>query len=68
MSEDKVIWHRYPEDKPKCESGYVVIFDNNGYLEAKYCPWIKGIFTGIKNTLVKAWTEMPYVIIGGNGK
>ena len=29
-------WHKYPEDKPKCESGYVVIFDNNGYLEAKH--------------------------------
>ena len=59
-------WHKYPEDKPKCESGYVVIFDNNGYLEAKHCQWIKGMFTGIKNTLVKAWTEMPYVI-GGKG-
>ena len=66
MSETKVIWHKYPEDKPKCESGYVVIFDNNGYLEAKHCQWIKGMFTGIKNTLVKAWTEMPYVI-GGKG-
>ena len=59
-------WHKYPEDKPKCESGYVVIFDNNGYLEAKHCQWIKGMFTGIKNTLVKAWTEIPYVI-GGKG-
>ena len=57
-------WHKYPEDKPKCESGYVVIFDNNGYLEAKHCQWIKGMFTGIKNTLVKAWIEMPYVIEG----
>lgn len=57
-------WHKYPEDKPKCESGYVVIFDNNGYLEAKHCQWIKGMFTGIKNILVKAWIEMPYVIEG----
>ena len=62
--ETKVKWHKYPEDKPKCESGYVVIFDDNGYLEAKHCLWIKGMFTGIKNTLVKAWTEMPYVIGG----
>lgn len=57
-------WHKYPEDKPKCESGYVVIFDNNGYLEAKHCQWIKGMFSGIKNILVKAWIEMPYVIEG----
>ena len=66
MSETKVKWHKYPDEKPKCESRYVVIFDANGYLEAKCCPWIKGMFTGIKNTLIKAWTEMPYVI-GGKG-
>ena len=62
--ETKAVWHRYPDEIPKIENRYIVIFDNFGQLEAKACPWIKGMFTGIKNTLVKAWTEMPYVIEG----
>lgn len=66
MSENKAVWHRYPDEMPKIENRYIVVFDNFGQLEAKSCPWIKGMFTGIKNTLVKAWTEMPYVI-GGKG-
>ena len=66
MSENNVVWHRYPDEMPKIESRYIVIFDNFGQLEAKACPWIKGMFTGIKNTLVKSWTERPYVI-GGKG-
>lgn len=67
MSKTNTVWHKYPDEKPKSECcKYIVIFRDNGELKATDCFWLKEKFTGgVEDSLVEAWTEMPYAQLEG---
>ena len=59
-------WHKFPDEKPAngtCK--YIVIYNWYGEYKATDSVWAKGKFSGAKNSLIKAWTEIPYAMLRG---
>lgn len=59
MSETKVNWHKYPDEKPKEEGFYLTTIseDNENYISlCKYSK--KQKWAGVN---VIAWKEMPWI-------
>lgn len=64
MKESTIEWRKYPEEKPINDTcKYIVIYDWYGEYKSIDCVWVKGKFAGVKNSLVKAWAEMPYAML-----
>lgn len=60
MSENKVIWHPYPQEKPKKQNQYLIsIKDNKKRSFTSF--WESPICTSLEwdNYMVTAWAEMP---------
>ena len=62
MSENKVIWHPYPQEKPK-EGMYFVTIDDDGRTDIDVIsyPYGFGNYPNdyLQRTFVTAWAELP---------
>ena len=60
MSENKVKWHPYPEDKPKKDNKYLVSVKRKyrSYTDAFYWDELLDFGESL-NEIVSAWAEMP---------
>ena len=66
MDNQTIKWHKFPDEKPAngtCK--YIVIYNWYGEYKATDSVWVKGKFSGAKNSLIKAWTEIPYAMLRG---
>lgn len=68
MSENKVKWHPYPEEKPKKEGNYLttvgLLRENYINMDFYYITEKREYFA-YSNPLVIAWAEMPEPYKGG---
>lgn len=61
MSESKIVWHKYPEEKPKKDDDYLVsvkIEDESFTLTSCFDMSIDA-FGILSDKYVTAWAEMP---------
>lgn len=60
MSENKVVWHKYPEDKPNEKDTYIVTLKFGKDLLTSTTDWIpeQNTFWDFGDSVV-AWAEMP---------
>lgn len=62
MSETKVKWHPYPEEKPTKKDRYLIsIDDGNGHQYITIATLYKDIFweSGVIDHIVIAWADLP---------
>ena len=66
MDNQTIKWHKFPYEKPTNDAcKYIVIYNWYGEYKATDSVWAKGKFSGAKNSLIKAWTEIPYAMLRG---
>ena len=64
MSENKVIWHKYPEEKPKRVDEYLVTINCGYFKMTSTSIWKNNKFKKYENKpgrigSITAWAEMP---------
>ena len=61
MSESKIIWRKYPQEKPTVDDQYIVSIRLGKVSFTATADWknVKGKFKGMFNKNITAWAEMP---------
>ena len=61
MSESKIVWRRYPQEKPTVDDQYIVSIRLGKASFTATADWknVKGKFKGVFNKNITAWAEMP---------
>ena len=61
MSESKIVWNKYPKEKPKIDDEYIVTIKlwNNSFTATADWKNIKEKFVGVFDSNITAWAEMP---------
>ena len=61
MSESKIVWRKYPQEKPTVDDQYIVSIRLGKVSFTATADWknVKGKFKGMFNKNITAWAEMP---------
>ena len=61
MSESKIVWCKYPQEKPTVDDQYIVSIRLGKVSFTVTADWknVKGKFKGVFNKNITAWAEMP---------
>lgn len=61
MSESKIVWRKYPQEKPTVDDQYIVSIRLGKASFTATADWknVKGKFKGVFNKNITAWAEMP---------
>ena len=61
MSENKIVWHKYPQEKPKKDDEYLVPVKVGDEIFTSSTRWIDsiGIFRLMWDGRILAWAELP---------
>ena len=61
MRESKIVWHPYPEEKPKKVDQYLVSVNmgNESFTSTSYWISRENVFEDIWDECIYAWAEMP---------
>ena len=61
MSESKIVWNKYPKEKPKIDDEYIVTIKlwNNSFTATANWKNVKDGFVGVFDRNITAWAEMP---------
>ena len=61
MSESKIVWRKYPQEKPTVDDQYIVSIRLGKASFTATADWknVKGKFKGMFNKNITAWAEMP---------
>ena len=61
MSERKIVWGKYPQEKPTVDDQYIVSIRLGKVSFTATADWknVKGKFKGVFNKNITAWAEMP---------
>ena len=61
MSESKIVWRKYPQEKPTVDDQYIVSIRLGKVSFTATADWknVKGKFKGVFNKNITAWAEMP---------
>ena len=61
MSESKIVWCKYPQEKPIVDDQYIVSIRLGKVSFTATADWrnVKGKFKGVFNKNITAWAEMP---------
>lgn len=61
MSESKIVWHKYPQEKPTVDDQYIVSIRLGKVSFTATADWknVKGKFKVMFNENITAWAEMP---------
>ena len=61
MSESKIVWRKYPQEKPTVDDQYIVSIRLGKGSFTATADWknVKGKFKGMFNKNITAWAEMP---------
>ena len=61
MSESKIVWNKYPKEKPKIDDEYIVSIKlwNNSFTATANWKNVKNEFVDVFDRNITAWAEMP---------
>ena len=61
MSESKIVWRKYPQEKPTVDDQYIVSIRLGKVSFTATADWknVKGKFKVMFNETITAWAEMP---------
>ena len=61
MSESKIVWRKYPQEKPTVDDQYIVSIRLGKVSFTATAAWknVKGKFKVMFNENITAWAEMP---------
>ena len=61
MSESKIVWRKYPQEKPTVDDQYIVSIRLGKVSFTATADWknVKGKFKVMFNENITAWAEMP---------
>ena len=61
MSESKIAWRKYPQEKPTVDDQYIVSIRLGKVSFTATADWknVKGKFQDVFNKNITAWAEMP---------
>ena len=61
MSESKIVWRKYPQEKPTVDDQYIVSIRLGKVSFTATADWknVKGKFRVMFNKNITAWAEMP---------
>ena len=61
MSESKIVWRKYPQEKPTVDDQYIVSIRLGKVSFTATADWknVKGKFKVMFNEIITAWAEMP---------
>ena len=61
MSENKIVWHKYPQEKPKKDDEYLVSLKMWNKSFTSTSSWITSndVFEDIWDNCIYAWAEKP---------
>ena len=61
MSESKIVWRKYPQEKPTVDDQYIVSIRLGKVSFTATADWknVKGKFKGMFNENITAWAKMP---------
>ena len=61
MSESKIVWNKYPKEKPKIDDEYIVTIKlwNNSFTATANWRNVKDKFVDVFDRNITAWAEMP---------
>lgn len=61
MSESKIVWYKYPQEKPTVDDQYIVSIKLGKGSFTATADWknVKGKFKDVFNEDITAWAEMP---------
>ena len=61
MSESKIVWRKYPQEKPTVDDQYIVSIRLGKVSFTATADWknVKGKFQDVFNENIIAWAEMP---------
>ena len=61
MSESKIVWRKYPQEKPTVDDQYIVSIRLGKVSFTATADWknVKGKFKAMFNENITAWAEMP---------
>ena len=61
MSESKIVWNKYPKEKPKIDDEYIVTIKlwNNSFTAIANWKNVKDKFVDVFDRIITAWAELP---------
>ena len=61
MSENKVKWHKYPNEKPEKYREYIITVNIRQHLYTTTSDWMPDLnkFFSYRNEVIVAWAELP---------
>ena len=61
MKKVEIVWHKYPEEKPKTDDQYIVSIKlwNNSFTATAKWRNVKDKFVDVFDKNITAWAEMP---------
>lgn len=61
MSETKVVWHKYPNEKPEKYREYIITVNIRQHLYTTTADWMPDLnkFFSYRNEVIVAWAELP---------
>ena len=61
MRESKIVWHKYPQEKPKKSDQYLVSVKagDDSFTSTSYWITPKDVFQDMWDECISAWAELP---------